>query len=55
MSSPAEHYQSNGGLVVDEHLPEVLPLDIKELAEAERPVECQLQHVVQPQIKRDLE
>ena len=55
VSCPTKHNESYGGLVMDEHLPEVLPLDIKELAEAEWPVESQLQHVVEPQIKRDLQ
>ena len=34
--------------MVNEHLPEVLPLDIPELGEEERPVEGQLKHVVAP-------
>ena len=34
--------------MVDEHLPEVLPPDIKELCDGQGPVEGQLQHVVPP-------
>ena len=34
--------------MVDEHLCEVLPLDIKPLGYGERPVEGQLHHVVPP-------
>ena len=48
---PGEHDEGDGGLVVDEHLPEVLPLDIEELTEGQGPVEGHLQHVVQPNIK----
>ena len=51
---PGEHDQGDGGLVVDEHLPEVFPLHIEELAEAQGPVERQLQHVVKPHIHRNL-
>ena len=54
VGGPGEHDQANGGLVVDEHLPEVFPLDIKELADGEGPVECHLQHVVQPDISGNL-
>ena len=31
---PGEHHQGDGGVVVDEHLPEVLPPHVKELTEA---------------------
>lgn len=51
---PGEHDEGDGGLVVDEHLPEVFPLHIEELAEAQGPVERQLQHVVKPHIHRNL-
>ena len=54
VGGPGEHDQGDGGLVVDEHLPEVFPLDVKELAEGEGPVECHLQHVVQPNISGNL-
>ena len=30
---PGEHHESNGGVVMYEHLPEVFPLNIKELAD----------------------
>ena len=35
VSGPRENYQGNGGVVVDEHFPEVLPLNIKELADGQ--------------------
>ena len=47
---PGEHHQEDGSVVVDEHLPEVFPLDIKELTDGQGPLEGQLQHVVQPHI-----
>ena len=30
---PGEHHEKDGSVMVDEHLPEVFPLDIKELAD----------------------
>ena len=39
VSRPGEHDEGDGGHVVEEHLPEVLPLNVKELAEAQGPVE----------------
>ena len=36
---PGEHDQADGGVVVEEHLPEIFPLHIKELTEGQRPVE----------------
>ena len=53
VSCPAEHDEGDGGLVVNEHLPEVLPLDIKELAEGKRPVESHLHHVIKPNVSGD--
>ena len=50
VSGPAEPYQRDGGLVVDEHLPEIFPLHVEELTEGERPVESHLYHVVEPDI-----
>ena len=50
VGSPGEHDQADGGVVMDEHLPEILPLDIKELADGQGPVEGQFQHVVPPDI-----
>ena len=50
---PAEAYESDGGLVVDEHLPKIFSLHIEELAEGERPVESHLHHVVEPDISGD--
>ena len=41
--------------MVDEHLPEVLPPDIKELCDDQGPVEGQLHHVVQPDVLVHLE
>ena len=32
---PGEHQEGDGGVVVDEHFPEVLPLNIKELADGQ--------------------
>ena len=40
VASPRERHQRNGSHVMDEHLPEVLSLDVEELADAERPVEA---------------
>ena len=54
MGGPGEHHQGNGGVVVDEHTPEVLSLDIKELTDRQGPVEGQLHHVVQPDVKINL-
>ena len=53
VGGPAEHDERDGGLVVDEHLPEVLPLHIKELAEGQGPVEGHLHHVVEPDVGGD--
>ena len=50
VGGPGEHHQGNGCVVVDEHLPEVLPFYIKELTDDQRPVEGQLHHVVQPDV-----
>ena len=47
---PGEHDQADGGVVMDKHLPEILPLDIKELADGQGPVEGQFQHIVPPDI-----
>ena len=54
MVSPGEHHQQDGGVVVDEHLPEIFSLHIEELAEGERPVESHLHHVVEPDISGHL-
>ena len=51
---PAEPYESDSGLVVDEHLPEIFSLHIEELAEGKRPVESHLDHVVEPDISGHL-
>ena len=53
MSGPGEHHEEDGGVVVDEHLPEVLPLHVEELTEGERPVEGHLDHVVEPDVRGD--
>ena len=50
---PAEPNESDGGLVVDEHLPEIFSLHIEELAEGKRPVESHLDHVVEPDVRGD--
>ena len=39
VGSPAKHHECDGGVVMNKHLPEILPLDIKKLADAETPVE----------------
>ena len=39
VGSPGEHDQADGGVVVEEHLPEIFPLHIKELTEGQGPVE----------------
>ena len=51
---PAKSYESDGGLMVDEHLPEIFSLHIKKLAEGKGPVESHLHHVVEPDISGDL-
>jgi len=48
--SPGEHHECDCGVVVDEHLPEVLAFNIEELGDGEGPVEGQLHHVVHPDI-----
>ena len=48
VGGPAEHYQQDGRVVVDEHLPEVFPANIEPLADGKGPVEGELQHVVAP-------
>ena len=50
VSGPGEHHEEDGGVVMDEHLPEVLPLHVEELTEGERPVESHLYHVVEPDV-----
>ena len=50
VSGPAEANEGDGGLVVDEHLPEIFSLHIEELTEGEGPVESHLHHVVEPDI-----
>ena len=50
LCGPAEGEEGEGGEVVDEHLSEVFPLDIRELGEEERPVESHLYHVVTPNL-----
>ena len=52
VSGPGEHHEEDGGVVMDEHLPEVLPLHVEELADGEGPVEGELQHVVAPDVPR---
>ena len=39
VSCPGEHHEGNGGIVVYEHAPEVLPFHIKELADRKGPIE----------------
>lgn len=39
VGSPAKHHECYGGVMMNKHLPEILPLDIKKLADAETPVE----------------
>ena len=51
LSGPAEREEGEGGQVVDEHLHEVLPLDIRELGEEEGPVESHFKHVVPPNLR----
>ena len=46
--APAECEKSEGGNVVDEHLPEVFSLHVGELGDQEGPVEGHLEHVVPP-------
>ena len=53
VARPAESHERDGGHVMDEHLPEVLPLHVEELRNAERPVEAQLDHVVPPDVTGD--
>ena len=48
VTRPGEREEGDGGHVVDEHLYEVLPLDIEPLRDGEGPVEGELDHVVPP-------
>ena len=48
VTRPGEREEGDGGHVVDEHLYEVLPLDIEPLRDGEGPVEDELDHVVPP-------
>ena len=50
MCSPREHHKSNSGIVMNEHFPEILSLDVEELADGKRPVKGKFQHVVPPDI-----
>ena len=46
--APAEGEKSEGGNVVNEHLPKVFALHVGELGEQEGPVKSHLEHVVPP-------
>jgi hypothetical protein len=48
VADPWEGHEADGADVVDEHLPEVLPLHVSELRGSQRPVERQRDHVVPP-------
>ena len=48
LRGPAECQQGQRRQVVDEHLCEVLPLNVRELCEKQGPVEGHLEHVVPP-------
>jgi len=37
VAGPGESHERDGGQVVDEHLPEVLPLHVEELSDHQRP------------------
>lgn len=50
VDDPRETHQEYRCDMVDEHLPEVLPFHIKELADAEGPVEGHGDHVVPPDV-----
>ena len=39
VAAPGEHHQQDGRVMMEEHLPEVLPLHVKELTDGEGPVE----------------
>jgi len=47
---PGEHHQRYRRVVMDEHLPKILSLDVEELGDGERPVEGELDHVVHPHV-----
>ena len=46
--APAEGEKSQGGNVMDEHLPKVFSLHVRELGEQHGPVKGHLEHVVPP-------
>jgi len=50
MGGPGEGDEENCGVVMNEHLPEVLPLHVKELADREGPIEGEFNHVVDSDI-----
>lgn len=47
---PRKAHQDNSSYMMDEHLPEVLSLDVKELGETQGPVKSHGNHVVPPDI-----
>lgn len=53
IAHPAERQQQQRDYVVDEHLPEVLALDVEELGEGQRPVEGHRDHVIPPDVVLD--
>lgn len=52
VARPREDQKEDGNDVVDEHFPKVLPLNILEDGEEERPIEAERQHVVPPNVIR---
>jgi len=48
VARPAECHQSNGGQMMDEHLPEIFSFGIKELSDDEGPIKGHFQHVIPP-------
>lgn len=48
ITDPGETQQEQGKDMVGEHLPKVLPLDIKELRDQKRPVESRGKHIIPP-------
>lgn len=53
IDNPRQAHQDYGGDVMYKHLPKVLPLHVKELGNAQRPVERHGDHVVPPNVHRD--
>jgi hypothetical protein len=53
VAHPWESHKAYCGYVMYKHLPEILPLYIKELWHRQRPIKCQWKHVIPPAVWSD--